>query len=67
MSLRNVSFIVLLPQYVNEITEADILSFCRENMAACKRPSAIAFVDSLPKSGAGKVLRRVLKEREKGN
>jgi acyl-CoA synthetase (AMP-forming)/AMP-acid ligase II len=58
------SFIVLLPQYVNEVTAADILFFCREKMSAYKRPSAIAFVDTLPKSGAGKVLRRVLKERE---
>jgi len=57
-------FVVLLPQYKNKITEADLLTFCREKMSAYKQPSTIELVDSLPKSGAGKVLRRLLLEQE---
>ena len=58
-------FVVLLPQYKNEINEEALISFCREKMSAYKRPSSIEFVDTLPKSGAGKVLRRVLAESER--
>ena len=35
-------------------------------MAAYKIPRIIEFVDSLPKSGAGKILWRELQEREYG-
>ena len=53
-------FVVLAPDQVGKVTEDDIIEYCRSRMAAYKRPRQIVFVDSLPKSGAGKVLRRVL-------
>ena len=44
--------------------EADELrSFCRERMAGYKCPRSIEVVDALPLSGAGKVLKRVLRQR----
>lgn len=46
-------------------TEREIINFCRERLAAFKVPTAVEFRDSLPTSGAGKVLRRVLQEEEK--
>jgi long-chain acyl-CoA synthetase len=45
-------------------TEADIIAFCRERLAAFKIPKAIEFTKDLPKSLVGKVLRRELRERE---
>ena len=42
----------------------DIVTWAREHMAAYKVPRVVEFVDALPKSGAGKVLWRVLQERE---
>ena len=39
----------------------DILAHCRENLAAYKVPHGIAFVDELPKSPIGKILRRELR------
>ncbi len=36
--------------------EQDIISWCREEMAAYKCPSEIVFVETLPKSASGKVL-----------
>lgn len=56
------AFIVLTPQYRGKITEKEILDWCKENMAAYKRPRHIEFTENLPKSAAGKVLRRLLKE-----
>jgi fatty-acyl-CoA synthase len=45
-------------------TAAQVIDWAREHMAAYKVPRVVEFVDSLPKSGAGKVLWRVLQERE---
>ena len=39
----------------------DIVSFCREHLAAYKVPRAVQFVDDLPKTSTGKVMRRELK------
>jgi long-chain acyl-CoA synthetase len=45
-------------------TEVEIKSFCKERLAPYKVPSQYEFVTELPKSQVGKVLRRVLKQRE---
>jgi fatty-acyl-CoA synthase len=42
----------------------EIIAWARQQMAAYKYPRVVEFVDALPKSGAGKVLWRVLQERE---
>jgi fatty-acyl-CoA synthase len=42
----------------------DITRWARDHMAAYKVPKIVEFVDALPKSGAGKVLWRVLQEKE---
>ncbi|PTT91820.1 long-chain fatty acid--CoA ligase, partial [Pelomonas sp. HMWF004] len=47
------------------LTEAELRDWCKAHMAAYKVPAHIAFVDSLPKSGAGKVMWRALQEKEK--
>ena len=39
---------------------ADIERHCRESLAAYKVPRAFQFVDDLPKTGSGKILRRQL-------
>ena len=45
-------------------TEDEFIAFAKENMAGYKRPREVVFVDSLPMSAVGKVLRRELKEAE---
>jgi len=45
------------------LTEADIKKFARENLTGYKIPSQVAFIDELPKSNVGKVLRKDLKGR----
>lgn len=39
-----------------------LIAWARENMAAYKAPRQVRFIDTLPATGAGKVLRRLLKE-----
>ena len=44
-----------------EATEKELIAYCKENMAAYKYPREIVFIDELPKSVAGKILRRELR------
>jgi long-chain acyl-CoA synthetase len=46
------------------LTEEEVTHYCKENLAAYKVPKIIEFIDELPKSTVGKVLRRKLKEME---
>jgi acyl-CoA synthetase (AMP-forming)/AMP-acid ligase II len=54
------AFVVLAPRFIGQITEKEVLSWCKANMAAYKCPRYIKFMENLPKSAAGKVLRRLL-------
>lgn len=44
-----------------EVTEEAILAHCRHEMTAYKTPRKITFLDELPKSNVGKILRRELR------
>ena len=46
-----------------ELTEAALLAHCRENLTGYKMPREIVFLDELPKSNVGKILRRELRDR----
>jgi long-chain acyl-CoA synthetase len=46
-----------------EATAEEIIQHCRGQIAAFKVPKSIDFVSELPKSGAGKVLKRDLREK----
>ncbi len=58
------AFVVLKDKGSASEAEASISSFCKERLAKYKVPWKYEFVDDLPKSLVGKVLRRQLKERE---
>ncbi len=47
-------------------TPQDVIDWAREHMAAYKVPRIVEFADSLPKSGSGKVMWRLLQEKERG-
>jgi long-chain acyl-CoA synthetase len=46
-----------------DLTEADVLAFCKDMLTGYKRPKTIEFCADLPKSNVGKILRRKLRER----
>jgi len=56
--------VVLRSTHQGQVSEQDIISWCRDNMAVYKVPRVVAFVDALPKSGSGKVMWRALQEAE---
>ncbi|MGB6065399.1 MAG: AMP-binding protein [Desulfomonilaceae bacterium] len=58
------AFIVLKEEYAGKVKEEEILEWCKDNMAAYKRPRIVEFRQDLPKSAAGKLLRRILAQEE---
>jgi long-chain acyl-CoA synthetase len=44
-----------------DLTEGDVISYCKEHLAKYKVPLAIFFLEELPKNTTGKILRRALK------
>ena len=59
------ALVVLSDAQRGQVSEADIVDWAHTQMAAYKSPRIVQFVDSLPKSGTGKVQWRELQEREK--
>ena len=51
----------------DSLTEEEIKSFCKEKLTNYKRPKYIGFADELPKSNVGKILRRIIKEKDLKN
>jgi long-chain acyl-CoA synthetase len=49
-----------------QLTVAAVLAHARQNLTGYKMPRHVEFLDELPKSNVGKVLRRALKERAVG-
>jgi long-chain acyl-CoA synthetase len=47
-----------------DLTEDEVVAYCKENLAAYKVPKMFEFIDELPKSAVGKILRRKLKDME---
>jgi long-chain acyl-CoA synthetase len=43
------------------ITEADVIAYCRNQLAAYKVPKEVRFLEALPKSNVGKILRKDLR------
>lgn len=56
--------VVLRQGHQGQVSEQDVINWCREHMAVYKAPRLVQFVPSLPKSGSGKVMWRLLQEAE---
>jgi acyl-CoA synthetase (AMP-forming)/AMP-acid ligase II len=56
--------IILKPEYENKVKKEEIVAWCKGKMAAYKYPRIVEFVQELPKTASGKVLKRVLRARE---
>jgi acyl-CoA synthetase (AMP-forming)/AMP-acid ligase II len=54
---------VIVARAGHGLTGADLVAFCRGEIAGYKRPRRVAFIDVLPKNASGKVLKRELRDR----
>ena len=48
----------------DSLTAKAVLDYCRERLTGYKRPRHIVFIDELPKSTVGKILRRELRDKD---
>lgn len=55
----------VIKQQGADVTENELVKFCKERLSHYKVPRSIEFVDSLPISATGKILRRVLRQKER--
>ncbi|WP_365892134.1 hypothetical protein [Archaeoglobus sp.] len=58
------AYIVLKPEYKGKITEEEIIEWMRERISGYKRVREVKFVEKLPRTPAGKLLRRLLRGKE---
>jgi fatty-acyl-CoA synthase len=56
------ALVVLKPDQRGQVSEQAIIDWGRQRMAVYKAPRIVEFLDSLPKSGTGKILWRELQE-----
>jgi len=56
------ALVVLKPTAPTNLSENDIIAWCKHHMAAYKVPTSVAILDELPKSGTGKIMWRQLQE-----
>ncbi|GAI27669.1 unnamed protein product, partial [marine sediment metagenome] len=43
-------------------TAEELIDFCRDKLAGFKRPRSVVFIDELPRTSTGKILKRILRE-----
>ncbi len=62
---RIVAYVVSKPGA--DISEDDVKNYVGEKLASYKKPKEVYFVDELPYTPSGKLLKRVLREQYKGS
>ena len=46
----------------SEATAGALIAFCRDRIAHYKAPKDVRFLDGLPRTGSGKITKRVLRD-----
>jgi long-chain acyl-CoA synthetase len=54
------ALVVLKPEA--SVAEKEIIAFCKEHLASYKSPKSVAFLESLPKSPQGKILKKEIRK-----
>lgn len=58
------AFVALKPGMEGSVSAEELITFCKERMAAYKYPRQVEIVPEIPKTLTGKFLRRTLREKE---
>ena len=59
------AFVALKQGHENSVTPEEIITFCKDRMAAYKYPRQVEVVAEIPKTLTGKFLRRALRDKER--
>ena len=57
---------VILTRKGYQVTPEEIIAFCKKHIAGYKAPKSVEFVDVLPKNAAGKILKKELRGKYRG-
>ena len=52
---------IVVPRQGETISESDIIELCKKELAGFKIPKAVVFVEALPKTPTGKILKREMR------
>ncbi|MCX7324975.1 MAG: hypothetical protein NTZ14_11190, partial [Hyphomicrobiales bacterium] len=58
---------VIVRRHGADVSEEEIVAFCKDQLAAFKVPRQVIYVDALPRNTAGKILKRELRSLVAGN
>jgi acyl-CoA synthetase (AMP-forming)/AMP-acid ligase II len=61
---ENVTAVIVLKPGMTA-TEADIITAVRDRLAGYKKPKKVIFIDEMPKTVSGKIIKKDLRERFK--
>ncbi|HKU97257.1 MAG TPA: AMP-binding protein [Vineibacter sp.] len=50
----------------SDVSAEELIELCRNHLASYKKPRSVTFVDSLPTSPVGKIMRRALRDQDDG-
>lgn len=53
---------IIVPKAGDEISEEEVIQYCKERLASYKKPTKVIFVEQLPRNPSGKVMKTVLRE-----
>ncbi|MEH7308530.1 class I adenylate-forming enzyme family protein [Neobacillus drentensis] len=56
------AFVVLRADHT--ASEEELIEYCKDHLSSYKKPKFVEFIDNLPKSAVGKVVRRMLRKEE---
>lgn len=56
---------VVVPRKDGELSEKELIAFCKARLAGYKCPKSVEFAESLPKTSTGKIMKRELREKYK--
>lgn len=62
---ERIKVFVVLKAGIKDVTEEELVKWCRKSLASYEIPSSIEFRTELPKSAVGKILRRKLRDEER--
>jgi acyl-CoA synthetase (AMP-forming)/AMP-acid ligase II len=54
---------IIVPYEGEQLTQGEIIEWCRDKMTGFKRPKTVVFAEELPLSPVGKVMRAQVKEK----
>jgi acyl-CoA synthetase (AMP-forming)/AMP-acid ligase II len=58
-----VKAIVVVKEGAKDVTEDEVINFCKSYLASYKKPKSVEFVEAIPKNSYGKVLKREIREK----